>query len=250
MNIYQSAFLNVSKQNETLIQSWTKKNLSVDDYKRELKHFMNLFHKVKPKGLVLDIKECSLIIPKEIDQWMAEQILIPINKRGVKELAFTLADNTTVHRSIATSLEKAMPIIQSSYFSSLEEATHHTEQEKRTSTDSTLSNIEFQLKRDSNSFGVNLNIDANDLPKFLKSMQQIEQDNQFVHDHINHYYSLTIREIEIFKLIALGKTNKEIALTLFIEESSVKSHRKNIKQKLKVTSAFDIYQYARCFQLI
>lgn len=113
MSIYQSEFLNISKQGETLIQSWTEKDLSVEDYKYELNNFMNLFYQVKPKELVMDIKKCRLIIPEALDGWMAEKVLVPINKKGIKKLAFTIADDMAVHSSIATSLEKAKPIIQS-----------------------------------------------------------------------------------------------------------------------------------------
>lgn len=246
MNIYQSEFLNISKQGETLIQSWTEKSLDAENYKHELNNFMDLFYKVKPKELVLDIKKCSLIIPEELDGWMTQKVLIPINKKGIKKLAFTIAEDTAVHLSIATSLEKAKPIIQSSYFSDINEARFHSEHKK----DSKPPKFECQLNANVDSIDINMNIDVNDLPKFLTSMQQIERDNQFVLDHLENYYSLTIREIEVFKLIALGRTNNQIALSLFIEESSVKSHRKNIKRKLRITSPFDIYQYARCFQLI
>lgn len=250
MNIYQSEFLNISKRDETLVQSWTEKLISVEDYKNELNHFMDLFYKVKPTRLVLDITKCRLEIPEEIEDWMVGNILIPINKRGIKKLAFTIADDTAAHFSIAARLEKAKPIIQSVYFSSLNEATHYSEYKKNTSTSPKPPKLESQLKRNSDSFDISLNIESNSLPQFLISMRQIEKDGQFIEDHMESYYSLTIREVEVFKLIALGKTNKQIALCLFIEESSVKSHRKNIKRKLKITSIFDIYQYARCFQVV
>ena len=81
-------------------------------------------------------------------------------------------------------------------------------------------------------------------------MKQIESDNAFAKNHLEQYNELTFREIEILKLIASGKTNKQMGQDLFIEESSVKSHRKNIKLKLNITSSFDIYQFARCFKLI
>ena len=45
---------------------------------------------------------------------------------------------------------------------------------------------------------------------------------------------LTDREIQVIKLIADGKTNKEIGNTLTISEKTVKNHVRNIFQKLKV----------------
>jgi DNA-binding NarL/FixJ family response regulator len=43
---------------------------------------------------------------------------------------------------------------------------------------------------------------------------------------------LTKREKDIIELIAKGKTNKQIAEALFLSELTVKTHRKNIKNKL------------------
>jgi DNA-binding NarL/FixJ family response regulator len=48
--------------------------------------------------------------------------------------------------------------------------------------------------------------------------------------------TLSKREIEVLKLMAQGKSNKEIASTLFISEGTVKSHGKAIFAKMNVTS--------------
>jgi two-component system, NarL family, response regulator len=46
--------------------------------------------------------------------------------------------------------------------------------------------------------------------------------------------SLSPREIEVLKLIATGKSNKEIAAQLFVSEGTVKTHVINIHHKLGV----------------
>lgn len=48
--------------------------------------------------------------------------------------------------------------------------------------------------------------------------------------------TLSDREIDVLKLMALGKSNKEIGSTLFISEGTVKSHVKSIFAKLNVIS--------------
>lgn len=222
MTIYQSQFLNIYKEGEMLIQSWTEKVLDVEDYKIELCNFMGLFHKLKPKEVVIDVKYCKLVIPEEIDGWMAENVLVPMSKKGIKKLVFTIAEDVAVHLAIAASLDKAKPIIQSLYFSDLEEARSHAEHVKNAKPPT----FECQTNSRTDSIDIDLNIDSNDLPRFLTSMKQIEFDNQFAEDHLNEYNTLTFREIEVLKLIVKGNTNKEIGQILFIEEGSVKTHRK------------------------
>ncbi|WP_430612507.1 LuxR C-terminal-related transcriptional regulator [Flavobacterium sp. JP2137] len=52
--------------------------------------------------------------------------------------------------------------------------------------------------------------------------------------------NLTERQNELVELIKMGKTNKEIALILFISENTVKYHLKNIYQLLNVKSRIEI----------
>ena len=53
-------------------------------------------------------------------------------------------------------------------------------------------------------------------------------------DNINAGFDLTARETEILKLVARGKSNKDIADELVLSIHTVKNHLKNILQKLCV----------------
>ena len=77
MELYQSAFLSIQQENDTLVQTWSEQQLDVEDYKRELGTFMELFRKAKPSKLVWDTRKCQLVIPHDIEAWMGEQVLIP-----------------------------------------------------------------------------------------------------------------------------------------------------------------------------
>jgi two-component system, NarL family, nitrate/nitrite response regulator NarL len=48
------------------------------------------------------------------------------------------------------------------------------------------------------------------------------------------YYELSEREKEVLKLTAQGSSNKEIAANLFISDTTVKAHMRNILEKLRV----------------
>jgi DNA-binding CsgD family transcriptional regulator len=62
--------------------------------------------------------------------------------------------------------------------------------------------------------------------------------------------SLTEREIDVLKLVAFGKTNKEIADELFISFHTVISHRKNITEKLGIKSISGLTVYSILNNLI
>ncbi len=61
---------------------------------------------------------------------------------------------------------------------------------------------------------------------------------------------LSIREKEVVKAIALGKSNKEIADTLCISVHTVMTHRKNIATKLKIHNSAGLTIYAIVNKLI
>ena len=55
---------------------------------------------------------------------------------------------------------------------------------------------------------------------------------------------LTMREIEIIRLIEQEKNNKQIADSLFISERTVETHRKNIFRKTKTSGLIGLIKYA------
>ncbi len=62
--------------------------------------------------------------------------------------------------------------------------------------------------------------------------------------------TLTERETEVLRHLARGKSNKEIANSLFISETTVKTHVKNIMQKLGVPSRTQAALYAARIGLV
>ena len=55
---------------------------------------------------------------------------------------------------------------------------------------------------------------------------------------------LTDRELEVLRLVALGKSNREIAGDLFISENTVKNHVRNILEKLHLHTRMEAVMYA------
>ena len=64
------------------------------------------------------------------------------------------------------------------------------------------------------------------------------------HRKVNQPDLLTARETEVLKLVAEGKSSKEIAAMLCLSIRTVDNHRSNIMRKLNITKNTDLVKYA------
>lgn len=53
-------------------------------------------------------------------------------------------------------------------------------------------------------------------------------------------HAITRREVEVIRMVAAGKSNKDISITLFISEDTVKNHLYNIFQKTGIKSRSEL----------
>jgi DNA-binding NarL/FixJ family response regulator len=68
----------------------------------------------------------------------------------------------------------------------------------------------------------------------------IKKINHHSDDGFKHRLKLSTRETEILGYLQNGMSNKEIADKLYLSELTVKTHRKNIMQKMNVTKITDL----------
>lgn len=61
---------------------------------------------------------------------------------------------------------------------------------------------------------------------------------------------LTAREIEVVRLLAMGRGNKQVAKALRIRVRTVETHRRNIMQKLNVHTLAELIHFAIAMQMI
>jgi DNA-binding NarL/FixJ family response regulator len=80
---------------------------------------------------------------------------------------------------------------------------------------------------------------------FSPAIARLMDDSRHRSDHsIDRFGTLSVREREIFQLVAECRSNKEIAALLFISPSTVETHRARIMEKLDLHSAAEIALYA------
>ena len=75
--------------------------------------------------------------------------------------------------------------------------------------------------------------------RLLSKFLNVRGDNQE-----SSISSLTARELEIFQLIGLGQSTREIAETLHLSMKTVDSHRAHIIAKFKLKNARELFRYA------
>ena len=82
------------------------------------------------------------------------------------------------------------------------------------------------------------------------NMQRLLDENNFLRTNHTRFATLTSREREVLRSLALGYSAPEIAARLFISPQTAETHRRNLRRKLQADSAFELGQYARVFDLI
>ncbi len=63
------------------------------------------------------------------------------------------------------------------------------------------------------------------------------------------FKKLSTREVEVLKLLSIGKKNKEIAIELDINEKTVSTYKARLMKKLNVTNLIDLVNQAKLLEL-
>ncbi|SEW21755.1 helix-turn-helix transcriptional regulator [Chitinophaga arvensicola] len=83
-----------------------------------------------------------------------------------------------------------------------------------------------------------------------RKVNRLLDENNFLRRNQHIFASLTKREKEILRLLALGLSAVEIAEKSGISEKTAVTHRRNIKAKIGAQSSYDLTSFAQAFDLI
>lgn len=97
---------------------------------------------------------------------------------------------------------------------------------------------------------IGMSIPIDSVLEMAEKAQRILSENNYMHENINLFDSLTQREKELLRFFALGYTNEAIAKELFISIETVATHRKNIRRKLGCKTNYDCTHFAQVFNII
>jgi DNA-binding NarL/FixJ family response regulator len=75
-------------------------------------------------------------------------------------------------------------------------------------------------------------------------LDSLSNSGEIVENDSNYKSPLTARETEVVRLLAHGKSNKEVATALFISVRTVETHRRTIFQKLEINAIAELVRFA------
>ncbi len=251
--VYSNKNLSIRFDEEYSIftQDWgNDNNLTIDEFKTELFEFKRLFKKHRVINTIWLQEGFQLDLKPEDHAWIEENINIPCKSYGLEKVAFVVGKDVTAHLSVFNYFEEFVSCITPKHFAGEIEATNWIIKDVFAKIDTNINakiEIQFLGKSENGKSRYTLEANSEDTEATLKSFKYIVQENKFLKENAERFYSLTQREKEVFEFYANGTTLKEIADKLFLSEFTVRTHWRNIKKKLKIQNLSDIVDYRNSF---
>lgn len=249
MELYKSEFLTISKQSNTLIQEWTNKELTPADFKNEVFTFLKLYQKYKPSSVLWVQDNFNLKINKKYISWIDKSISKCSHNIGIRKMAITIAKDNDAHIALVELLNASNSLIHPHYFKNIKAAENFL----KTGVNPELydpTSIFYDIATNGSNHTVAVQVGFNDLSQALEAIDLLKDNKIFAKKNRTKFELLTAKELEIFRLILLGNSNKLIGVILFIETSTVATHRKHILRKLEANSFKDLYKYGKAFRIV
>ncbi|SHJ23246.1 two component transcriptional regulator, LuxR family [Arenibacter nanhaiticus] len=104
---------------------------------------------------------------------------------------------------------------------------------------------------------------ASDVDYILSAIRKVSAGSMFITNELaqrlafdestqkprRFFRKLSTREVEVLKLLASGKRNKEVALGLDLNEKTVSTYKARLMRKLNVDNIVDLLQQAKALEL-
>jgi len=104
---------------------------------------------------------------------------------------------------------------------------------------------------------------ASDVDYIISAIRKVAEGNMFITNELaqrlafdegtqkprRFFRKLSTREVEVLKLLASGKRNKDVALGLNLNEKTVSTYKARLMKKLNVDNMVDLLQQAKALEL-
>ena len=260
MIVYDSHNISVNyiESQELLITTWKDTQLDTPLFMKELQMCRDFCCKLNIKRAILNQESFNYVIPPKLFPWIEEEINVPGYKNGVQDFVFVVAETIMSQFSVMDSFDAAESVYSPKFFlhqNEAEEWISSKKKEKKTiidpntfpDVDPTINIIKDEVK---NSAIIQLEVSLDALPYNLNILKKHMDSMAFMKKNWKKFSSLTQRERIILKHLVKGSQNKDISEKLYISETTVKTHRRNIIKKLEAKHLIDLYHYATVFGIV
>lgn len=104
---------------------------------------------------------------------------------------------------------------------------------------------------------------ASDIDYIITAVRKVSEGNMFITNELaqrlafdegtqkprRFFRKLSTREVEVLKLLASGKRNKDVAIGLNLNEKTVSTYKARLMKKLNVDNMVDLLQQAKALEL-
>jgi DNA-binding CsgD family transcriptional regulator len=110
--------------------------------------------------------------------------------------------------------------------------------------------IAYDEQTDEPMLSLTLALRLNQYLPITPKLDRLVNEHVFLKENMNLFGRLTNREKDILKRMSAGDGIKAIAEATFLSEETVRTHRRNIKRKLKIKNEIELLRFAQAFNLI
>lgn len=251
MKINESDLLTIHYEKETdcFVLFWKTSPQTYEALKKEFLIFTAFYKKYKPTNALWLQENFCLPLNTEIDNWIEEHVNIPCVEYGNRKVAFVVGKDVLVHLSVMNSFKEAKSIISPLHFATEKEARIWITETKPNPISNNKITILFEgVDEDGNSI-IKIKRPSSDISNTIKSFGTLIDENNFIKKNIAKFTQLTKREKEILVIFSKGMRQQEVADELFISVQTLRTHWKNIKNKLEIKSLAEVIRYVNAFDM-
>jgi len=251
MKISESDLLTIHFEKETdcFVQFWKTSPETYEDLKKEFLIYISFYKKYKPTNTLWLQQNFCLSINADIENWIEEHVNIPCVEYGNRKVAFVVGKDVLVHLSVMDAFKEAKSIITPLHFATEKEARIWiTETTPEPVINNKITILFEGVDEEGNSI-IKIKRPSSDISNTIKSFGALIEENNFIKTNIAKFTQLTKREKEILVIFSKGMRQQEVADELYISVQTLRTHWKNIKNKLKIKSLVEVIKYVNAFDM-
>jgi len=251
MKISESDLLTIHFEKETdcFVQFWKTSPETYEDLKKEFLTYISFYKKYKPTNTLWLQQNFCLSINADIENWIEEHVNIPCVEYGNRKVAFVVGKDVLVHLSVMDAFKEAKSIITPLHFATEKEARIWiTETTPEPVINNKITILFEGVDEEGNSI-IKIKRPSSDISNTIKSFGALIEENNFIKTNIAKFTQLTKREKEILVIFSKGMRQQEVADELYISVQTLRTHWKNIKNKLKIKSLVEVIKYVNAFDM-